>query len=146
MIRVAVPAFLGLLGVTAATGAEGAGCNVRKGLYDEWALSKKSLPPGSGKEALRASANRSVRSAGNARTARSKCWTISPQLSRNTTMAPAGTTLAALIVKADIGTSRRSIRVLRGIGDQLAVEVGQALGEFRPVQLDAAQIDRCGRD
>jgi hypothetical protein len=60
MIRVAVAVFLGLLGVTAATGAEGAGCSVRKGLYDEWAQSKKSLPRGSGKEALVASANRVV--------------------------------------------------------------------------------------
>jgi hypothetical protein len=60
VIRVAVAVFLGFLGVTAATGEEVAGCGVRKGLYDEWALSKKSLPPGSGKEALLASANRSV--------------------------------------------------------------------------------------
>ena len=60
MIRVAVAVFLGLLGVTAATGAEGASCGIRKGLYEEWALSKKSLPRGSGKEVLVASANRSV--------------------------------------------------------------------------------------
>jgi hypothetical protein len=60
VIRVAVSVFLGLLGVTAATGADGAGCGVRKGLYDEWALSKKSLPRGSGKEALLAAATRAV--------------------------------------------------------------------------------------
>ena len=60
MIRVAVSVFLGLLGVTAATGADGTSCGVRKGLYDEWALSKKSLPRGSGKEALLAAATRAV--------------------------------------------------------------------------------------
>ena len=48
--------LLGLLGVTAAIAEEGAGCSVRKGLYEEWALSKKSLPRGSGKEALLAAA------------------------------------------------------------------------------------------
>jgi hypothetical protein len=60
VIRIAVSVFLGLLGVTAATGADGAGCGVRKGLYDEWALSKKNLPRGSGKEALLAAATRAV--------------------------------------------------------------------------------------
>jgi len=49
--------------VTAAIAEEGAGCSVRKGLYEEWALSKKSLPRRSGKEALLAAATRAVRSA-----------------------------------------------------------------------------------
>jgi hypothetical protein len=63
LIRVAVSVLLGLLGVTAAIAEEGAGCSVRKGLYEEWALSKKSLPRRSGKEALLAAATRAVRSA-----------------------------------------------------------------------------------
>jgi hypothetical protein len=66
VIRVAVSVLLGLLVVTAATAEDGAGCSVRKGLYEEWALSKKSLPRGSGKEALLAATTRAVRSAAGA--------------------------------------------------------------------------------
>ena len=60
MIQVALSVLLGLLGVMAAIAEDGAGCSVRKGLYEEWALSKKSLPGGSGKEALLAAATRAA--------------------------------------------------------------------------------------
>src|SRR6266446_5797196 len=65
------------------------------------------------------------------------------RVSGSSTTAPRLTATPALVVRAT-GTMRRSIgeRLRMVIGDQFAIEIGEALAQLPLVQLDAAQIDR----